>query len=52
MMIDLEANQPVFYWTYEAIADYERDDVVWKADSFGPPAVTPEEIAFDYFSDD
>ncbi|MGI8960405.1 MAG: hypothetical protein ACR2IV_11710 [Bryobacteraceae bacterium] len=51
-MVDLESDQPTFYYTFEAVADYEgNDEEIWKSDRLGPPVVTPTGISFDIFSE-
>jgi hypothetical protein len=51
-MIDLETDQPTFYWTFQTVADYKSNEEVWKADRLGHPVVTTTGISFDYLSED
>lgn len=49
-MIDLLADRPTLYWTYDSIELHRESgggDETWIADQINPPVVRPNSIRFD-----
>jgi hypothetical protein len=48
-MINLEPDVPMFYWTYDELASYPKEDTaVWYEDALKDPLIRRDRITFDY----
>jgi hypothetical protein len=50
ILLDLEATEPKFHWTFSELSDYEKEEGtnVWFSDPLKKPDIGNAQIAFDY----